>query len=162
MGIGYQDLNYYSKEVLVDGQVGKIYTNIQLMGRLDLPTRITYFVQTDNLLQHLRLLQEGQALLHKNDKPSFNSKTERFAKFIVSLPFLTNRRADFSFGYGNLVDHYFQTNAIDFDNDRSDKSTYNLIGGGIGLYGSTLDSKQYATRGYAERLIAQVFTGKEF
>lgn len=161
LGIGYQDLNYYSKEVLVDGQVGKIYTNIQLMGRLDLPTRIPTSYRLITSFSTFDYFKKDK-LFSKNDKPSFNSKTERFAKFIVSLPFLTNRRADFSFGYGNLVDHYFQTNAIDFDNDRSDKSTYNLIGGGIGLYGSTLDSKQYATRGYAERLIAQVFTGKEF
>ena len=39
LGIGYQNLNYYSKEIMLDGQLGKIYNNVQLMGRLDLPTR---------------------------------------------------------------------------------------------------------------------------
>ena len=50
---------------------------------------------------------------------------------------------------------------INFDKDRSDRSTYNLLGGAIGFYGSTLNARQYATKGYFEKLVAQVFTGKE-
>ena len=40
LGIGYQNLNYYSKEITFDGQLGKIYNNAQLMGKIDLPTNI--------------------------------------------------------------------------------------------------------------------------
>lgn len=40
LGVGYQNLNYYSKEITLDGQLGKIYNNVQLMGRIDLPTHI--------------------------------------------------------------------------------------------------------------------------
>ena len=72
-----------------------------------------------------------------------------------------NKRAEISLGYGYLVDHYFQSSVIDFENDRSDRSSYNFFGGSVGFYGSTLDAKQYATHGYFEKLIAQVYTGKE-
>lgn len=41
LGIGYQNLNYYSKEITFDGQLGKIYNNAQLMGKIDLPTHIS-------------------------------------------------------------------------------------------------------------------------
>lgn len=74
---------------------------------------------------------------------------------------MANKRAEFSLGYGRLEDNYFQSNVIDFDKDRSDKSSYKLLGGAIGFYGSTLNTRQYATRGYFEKLIAQIFTGKE-
>ena len=80
---------------------------------------------------------------------------------MVALPFLSNKRAEFSIGYGALEDNYFQSNVINFDEDRSDKSTYKLLSGTIGFYGSTYNARQYATRGYYEKLIAQVFTGKE-
>ncbi|MCD8292894.1 MAG: patatin-like phospholipase family protein, partial [Prevotellaceae bacterium] len=40
LGIGYRNLNYYSKELLLDAQVGKVYNNVQLMGRIDVPTNI--------------------------------------------------------------------------------------------------------------------------
>ena len=31
LGLGYQDLNYYSKEITLDGQIGKVYNNAELM-----------------------------------------------------------------------------------------------------------------------------------
>ena len=100
-------------------------------------------------------------LFSRHDIPSFNSKDERFLKLMVSLPFLANKRAEFSFGIGKLEDNYFQSNVIDFEKDRSDQSMYRLLGGAIGFYGSTLNARQYATKGYYEKLIAQIFTGKE-
>lgn len=40
LGVGYQNLNYYSKELTIDGQIGKVYNNAQFMARIDLPTHI--------------------------------------------------------------------------------------------------------------------------
>lgn len=160
LGVGYQNLDYYSKEILLDGQIGKIYNNAQLMGRIDLPTRLptSYrFIASFSSFDYYR----KDKLFSKNDKPSLNSKEERFVKLMVALPFLANKRAELSLGYGKLVDNYFQSNIIDFDNDKADRSSYSLWGGSIGFYGSTLDTRQYATRGYFEKLIAQVYTGHE-
>lgn len=160
LGLGYQNLNYYSKEITFDGQLGKVYNNAQLMAKIDLPTRIptSYrFIASISTFDYYK----KDKLFSKNDKPSFNSKDERFVKLMVALPFLSNKRAEFSIGYGALEDNYFQSNVINFDEDRSDKSTYKLLSGTIGFYGSTYNARQYATRGYYEKLIAQVFTGKE-
>lgn len=160
LGLGYQNLNYYSKEITFDGQLGKVYNNAQLMAKIDLPTRIptSYrFIASISTFDYYK----KDKLFSKNDKPSFNSKDERFVKLMVALPFLSNKRAEFSIGYGALEDNYFQSNVINFDEDRSDKSTYKLLSGTIGFYGSTYNARQYATRGYYEKLIAQVFTGKD-
>ena len=160
LGIGYQNLNYYSKEITFDGQLGKIYNNAQLMGKIDLPTNIPTsfrFIASISTFDYYK----KDKLFSRNDKPSFNSKDERFVKLMVALPFLANKRAEFSLGYGQLEDNYFQSSVIDFDKDRSDRSTYKLLGGSIGFYGSTLNTRQYATKGYLEKLIAQVFTGRE-
>ena len=160
LGLGYQDLNYYSKEITLDGQIGKVYNNAQLMAKIDLPTRIP---TSYRLIASLRTFDyyKKDKLFSKNDKPSFNSKDERFVKLMVALPFLANKRAEISIGYGKLQDNYFQSSVINFDKDCSDRSTYNLLGGAIGFYGSTLNARQYATKGYFEKLVAQVFSGKE-
>ena len=160
LGLGYQDLNYYSKEITLDGQIGKVYNNAQLMAKIDLPTRIPTSYRLIASLSTFDYYKKDK-LFSKNDKPSFNSKDERFVKLMVALPFLANKRAEISIGYGKLQDNYFQSRVINFDKDRSDRSTYNLLGGAIGFYGSTLNARQYATKGYFEKLVAQVFSGKE-
>ena len=160
LGLGYQNLNYYSKEITLDGQIGKEYNNAQLMAKIDLPTRIPTSYRLIASLSTFDYYKKDK-LFSKNDKPSFNSKDERFVKLMVALPFLANKRAEISIGYGKLQDNYFQSSVINFDKDRSDKSTYNLLGGAIGFYGSTLNARQYATKGYFEKLVAQVFSGKE-
>lgn len=160
LGLGYQNLNYYSKEITLDGQIGKVYNNAQLMAKIDLPTRVPTSYRLIASLSTFDYYKRDK-LFSKNDKPSFNSKDERFVKLMVALPFLANKRAEISIGYGKLQDNYFQSNVINFDKDRSDRSTYNLLGGAIGFYGSTLNARQYATKGYFEKLVAQVFTGKE-
>ena len=160
LGLGYQDLNYYSKEITLDGQIGKVYNNAQLMAKIDLPTRIPTSYRLIASLSTFDYYKKDK-LFSKNDKPSFNSKDERFVKLMVALPFLANKRAEISIGYGKLQDNYFQSSVINFDKGRSDRSTYNLLGGAIGFYGSTLNARQYATKGYFEKLVAQVFSGKE-
>ncbi|KAB5341063.1 patatin-like phospholipase family protein, partial [Bacteroides stercoris] len=143
LGLGYQDLNYYSKEITLDGQIGKVYNNAQLMAKIDLPTRIPTSYRLIASLSTFDYYKKDK-LFSKNDKPSFNSKDERFVKLMVALPFLANKRAEISIGYGKLQDNYFQSSVINFDKDRSDRSTYNLLGGAIGFYGSTLNARQYA------------------
>lgn len=160
LGLGYQDLNYYSKEITLDGQIGKVYNNAQLMAKIDLPTRIPTSYRLIASLSTFDYYKKDK-LFSKNDKPSFNSKDERFVKLMVALPFLANKRTEISIGYGKLQDNYFQSSVINFDKDCSDRSTYNLLGGAIGFYGSTLNARQYATKGYFEKLVAQVFSGKE-
>lgn len=131
------------------------------MGRIDMPTRIPTAIRLIGSVSTFDYFKKDK-LFSRNNRPSFNSKDERFVKLMVSLPFLSNKRAEFSFGYGKLTDNYYQSSVIDFENDHSDQSVYKLIGGGIGFYGSTINARQYPTGGYNEKLVAQVFTGHEW
>lgn len=160
LGATYQDLNYYAKEFSFDGQIGKVYKNAQLMAKIDLPTKIP---------TSYRLIAALSSFdYYKNDKifgtkyePSFNNNDEYFIKAKVALPFLSTKRAEFGIGVGRLRDKYYQTRLIDFDKDSSDKTVYSLFGGSIGIVSNTLNSKQFATDGFSESLIAQIYTGRE-
>lgn len=160
LGLGYQDMEYYPKEILVDGQLGKIYKNFQVMGRLDVPGSLPVSYRVVASVSQFDYFKEAN--LFENDNPTLNSKNERFVKLYVTLPFLNNRRAEFSFGTGRLKDRYYQNSIIDFQNDRHDNSVYKLVGGSIGFFGSTLDARQFATQGYYEKLVAQIYTGHEY
>lgn len=160
LGLTYQNLNYYSKEFTLDGQLGKIYNNVQLMAKVDFATTIPTSYRFIASLSTFDYFKKDK-LFSKNDKPAFNQKDERFMKLKVALPFLSSKRVEIGFGVAQIEDRYFQNNVIDFDKDKYDKSEYRLFGGSISFNGSTLNSRQFATQGDRESLAAQIFTGKE-
>ena len=160
LGLSYQNLNYNAKEFSFDGQLGKIYNNVQLMGKIDFATSIPTSYRLIASISTFDYFKK-EKLFSRNDKPAFNQKDERFVKLKVGLPFLSNKRAEFGVGAAKIQDRYFQRNVIDFDKDKYDKSTYSLFGGSISFNGSTLNSRQFPTQGAHEELVAQIFTGKE-
>ena len=160
LGLSYQNLNYNAKEFTFDGQLGKIYNNVQLMGKIDFATSIPTSYRLIASISTFDYFKK-EKLFSRNDKPAFNQKDERFVKLKVGLPFLSNKRAEFGVGAAKIQDRYFQKNVIDFDKDKYDKSTYSLFGGSISFNGSTLNSRQFPTQGAHEELVAQIFTGRE-
>lgn len=161
VGATYHNLNNFSKEISLDGQLGQIYNNLQIAGRIDFPTHIpTSFRLVASTSSFDYFKQEK--LFTKGNSPVFNKKKEHFVKLLVSLPFLTRQKAEFGIGIGKLQDQYFQSNVIDFNNDQNDISNYRIFGGSVAMDGNTLNSKQYPTAGRRERLVANIYTGKEY
>ncbi len=159
-GFAYQDLNLYAKEFTLDGQIGKIYNNAQFMAKVDVPTSIptSYrFIASISTFDYFK----KDKIFSNRDKPAFNQKDERFLKLILEFPFLSSKKAEFGFGVAKMEDKYFQRNYINFDDDKYDKSKYQLLGGSISVNGSTLNRRQHPTQGYREALVAQIYTGKE-
>ena len=161
IGATYHNLAGYSKEFSIDGQLGQIYNNLQLSGRIDLPTRIPTSYRLVASLSTFDFLKQ-EKLFTKGNGPIFNKTREEYVKFLMSMPFLNKKKVEFSVGVASLQDQYFQTNVIDFTKAKHDKSKYRIFGGAVALDGNTLDSKQFATAGRRERLSAHIYTGKEY
>lgn len=160
-GITYQNMDYQAKEITFDGQLGKIYNNLQLMGKFEVPSSsIPISFRLIGSMSTFDYFKKEKIFSH-NTNPAFNQKDEYFTKLMATLPFLNNNRAEFGVGYGLLGDHYFQSNIIDFTNDQTDRSKYQLFGGFINFNGSTLDARQFPTNGTHDELVAQIFSGKE-
>ena len=160
VGATYHNLNNYSKEFSLDGQLGQIYNNLQISGRIDLPTRLPTSYRLVASLSTFDYLKQ-EKLLSKGNTPIFNKQKEEYVKLFVSMPFLSRQKAEFGIGLGHLEDQYFQTNVIDFTSDVRDASKYTIFGGSVALDGNTLNSKQFATAGRRERLAAHIYTGVE-
>ena len=159
-GASYQNLNYYSKEFTFDGQLGRIYNNLQLAARIDFPTRIPTSYRFMASISTFDYYKE-EKLFSNNDNPAFNKKKEEFVKIKAALPSLSRKKAEFGIGIARIQDRYFQTNIIDFSQAKHDRSTYDILGGSIVLEGSTLNARQFATQGSREKMAAQIFTGRE-
>ena len=160
LGVSYQNLNYNAKEFTLDGQLGKVYNNIQLMGKIDFATTIPTSYRLIASISTFDYFKK-EKLFSKKDKPAFNQKDERFVKLKAGLPFLSSKKAEFGIGIAKIQDRYFQKSVIDFDKDKYDKSEYTFFGGSISFNGSTLNTRQFPTQGSHEELVAQIYTGKE-
>lgn len=159
-GTSYQNLNYYSKEFTLDGQLGRVYNNVQLAARIDFPTKLPTSYRFIASISTFDYFKEAKFFSNK-DNPAFNKKREEFIKIKAALPFLSRKKAEFGIGIARMEDRYFQTRVIDFGNAIHDKSTYSIFGGSIVLEGSTLNARQFATQGSREKMTAQIFTGTE-
>ena len=160
VGATYHNLNNYSKELSIDGQLGQVYNNLQVAGRMDFPTQIPISCRILASISGFDYFKQ-EKLFTSGNAPIFNKKKEKFAKVLVSMPFLSSQKAEFGLGIGKLEDRYFQSSIIDFDNDMNDQSTYTIFGGSVALEGNTLNSRMFATSGRKERLSANVYTGTE-
>ncbi len=160
VGATYHNLNNYAKEISLDGQLGQIYNNLQISARIDMPTRLPTSYRLVASLSTFDY-QKQEKFLTKGGSPIFNKQKEEFIKLFVSMPFLSRQKAEFGIGIGQLEDQYFQTNVIDFSTAKRDKSQYMIFGGSVALDGNTLNSRQFATSGRRERLVAHIYTGKE-
>ncbi|KAA6337606.1 putative NTE family protein [termite gut metagenome] len=160
LGGSYQDLHSYAKEFILDGQIGRIYNNLQFAARVDFNAEIPKSLRFITSISSFDYFKK-EKLFSRDFQPAFVKKDEDFAKLKLAMPFLQSRKAEFGLVYGYLKDDYFQNSTIDFEKDKYDESDYRLSGASISFKGSTLNSRQYATRGYSEMLVAQIFTGKE-
>lgn len=160
IGSTYHNLNNYSKEVSIDGQLGQVYKSLQITGRIDFPTKIPTSFRVVGSVSRFDYFKQ-EKLFTTGNSPIFNRENEKFIKLLLAMPFLSSKKTEFGVGIGRLEDQYFQTNVIDFDNDKSDKSTYTIFGGSVALDGNTLNSKMFATSGSRERLVAHIYTGTE-
>ncbi|MCD8166168.1 MAG: patatin-like phospholipase family protein [Bacteroides sp.] len=160
LGVAYKDLNIYSKEFVLDGQLGRIYNSVQFMAKIDLPTNIptSYrFIASISTFDYYK----RDKLFSTKDIPAFNKKDERFIKIKLALPFLMRKKAEFGIGLAQIEDRYFQSSVINFEEKYYDRSIYRLWGGSISFNGNSLNHKQFPTQGKREAIKAQIFKGTE-
>ena len=102
-GINYNRIGRHSTKVLLNGQFGRTYNNVQLMGRFNLSTDIPMSVRV--IGSHSTLDYFKQAMFFSNNaEPALNKQIEIFGKVKLALPFMTRHKAEFGVGYGKITD----------------------------------------------------------
>ncbi len=160
-GISYYNLNNFSKELSIDTQLGQIYDNLTIAGRIDAATRIPVSYRLVASMSFFNYYRHGKLFFKEENTPIFSKKNEKFLKLLVSIPFRINKKAEFSLGYGILEDQYLQSTNIDLSHSVQDLSRYNLWGAGFAAETNTLNSRMFATAGRYGRFSVQAYTGTE-
>lgn len=159
-GLHYRNLDNHSKEFILDGQLGKVYNNIQVSERIDFLTDLPIslkFLGSYSTIDYYNM----QYLFSKQNSVALNHEREVFAKMKLAIPFLSHKKAEFSIGIADIKDEYVPTSIVDLDMPRFDRNDITLFSGSIKFEGNTLNAKIFPTAGSYESLNASFFIGKE-
>ena len=159
-GLHYRNLDNHSKEFVLDGQLGKVYNNVQLSGRIDflgeLPISLK-FIGAYSTIDYYNM----KYLFSKENSVALNHQREIFAKMKMVLPFLSNKKAEIGIGVADIKDEYAPSNILNLDRPAFDRNDLLLFGGSVKFEGNTLNAKVFPTEGWHETLTAQFVIGKE-
>ena len=159
-GVHYRNMNRFSKEYMLDGQLGKVYNNIQLSNRTDFSSRLPVslkFIVSYSTIDYYNM----KYLFSQENSIALNHEREAFAKIKISLPFLMRKKTEIGIGAAEITDEYMPTSILDLDNPRFDKNKTRAFGMFVNLKGNTLDHMAFPTEGSYEMLSTQCYTGKE-
>ena len=159
-GLHYRNINKMSKEFMLDGQLGKVYNNIQFGARYDFTTRHPLslkFIASYSTIDYYNM----KYVFSQKNSMSLNHEREAFAKVKVSLPFLLRKKAEIGIGIAEITDEYMPSSIIDLDNPFYEKNKVRLAGVGVKFQGNTLDDMAFPTEGTYEILAAQFYMGRE-
>jgi len=158
-GFYFNHLRRRSTEVLLDGQLGRTYNNVQLMGRLnffshDIPVSVRAIASYSTIDYY-----KQDYLFSGSSEPSLNKQREAFFKIKYALPFLSQQKAELGVGVGRITDTYVPGGTLDIQNPVYSTSDYYLLGGSAFFGQNSLNSPQFATKGRSRYVLAQVFYG---
>ena len=159
-GLHYRNLDNHSKEFIFDGQLGKVYNNLQLSGRIDFLTDLPVslkFIGSYSTIDYYNM----KYLFSKENSVALNHQREVFAKMKLTLPFMNQKKAEIGIGIASIKDEYMPTSIVDLDMPKFDRNDIDIIGGIVKFEGNTLDAKVFPTAGMYEAMTAQFFIGKE-
>lgn len=157
-GLNYNHLHRHSIEGQLDGQFGRMYNNIQLMGRFNFASDIPKSLRIQASHSTINYFEQS-FLFSDNSTPALNKQTETFGKIKLALPFMTQHKAEFGIGVGKITDSYLPNSTIDLNNVSYSSNQYRLLGGSVLFKRNSLNSHQYATKGISQQILAQIFTG---
>lgn len=159
-GLHYRNLNNHAKEFILDGQLGKVYNNVQFSGRIDFLSKLPVSMKV--LASYSTIdYYNMKYLFSKENSMALNHEREIFGKIKFILPFLNQRKAEFSIGITEIKDEYMPTDILDLNTPTFDKNRMMLYGAAIKFEGNTLNSKVFPTDGTYSSLTSQFITGYE-
>lgn len=159
-GLHYRNLRNHSKEFILDGQLGKVYNNVQLSGRVDFHGEIPIslkLVGSYSTVDYYNM----RYLFSKENTIALNHNREMFAKIKMVLPFLNRKKAEIGIGIAGIKDEYMPSNILNLEKPNFDRNDSELFSSFLRLEGNTLNAKVFPTSGKYEVLSAHFLLGRE-
>lgn len=159
-GLHYRNLRHHSKEFILDGQLGKVYNNVQLSGRFDFHREIPISLKLTGSYSTIDYYNM-RYLFSKENTIALNHNREMFAKIKVVLPFLNRKKAEIGIGIAGIKDEYMPSSILNLEKPDFDRNNSDLFSSFLRLEGNTLNAKVFPTDGKYESLSAHFLIGRE-
>ncbi len=159
VGIQYNHLGKVGLSLDLNSYFGKFYGSVHASGRLDLPTDPPLFVEPFVTFNRWDYFKSSTAFF-EDVRPSFLVQEERFTGLRVGTPTGSKGRLIFDGKLARIKNQYYQ--AQDFTStDTADKTQFDNWTIGASWERSTLNRKQYPSKGSFLSLRARWVEGKE-
>lgn len=159
-GLHYRNIKSLSKEFILQGQLGKVYNNVQLSGRVDFHSEIPISLKLIGSYSTIDYYNM-RYLFSKENSIALNHNREMFAKIKMVLPFLNRKKAEIGIGIAGIKDEYMPSSILDLEKPDFDRNQSTLFSSFLRLEGNTLNAKVYPTDGKYEVLSAHFLIGEE-
>lgn len=159
-GLHYRNLRNHSKEFILDGQLGKVYNNVQLSGRIDFHSELPLSLKLTGSYSTIDYYNM-RYLFSKENSIALNHNREMFAKIKLVLPFLNKKKAEIGIGIAGIKDEYMPSSILNLEKPDFDRNHSDLFSSFIRLEGNTLNAKVFPTDGKYEVLSAHFLVGRE-
>ncbi|HEY1024841.1 MAG TPA: patatin, partial [Sphingobacteriaceae bacterium] len=159
LGLQYNYLSNYSYTFSANFYSGRFYESAQGMARVDIPSRLPFYLETELTYNHWNYFSTGGLSLEDVD-PIFIEQGDRRVVFKGGIPLPANGKVEATAGFINFDDR-FSPNGFFQSGDILDHSTFNGFSAGIAVEKNTLNRRQYASDGLSASLGFYYYTGKE-
>ncbi len=159
IGLQYNYLGNLSLSLGANSYFGRFYTSVQLRSRLDLPLNLPFYIEpifTMNRWDYFK----STATFFEDTKPPFLIQNDRYAGLILGMPAGNKGRIKVDGKYSFLKNEYYQSE--DFTSvDTADQTRFENFTAGLQYERSSLNRKQYPTKGSYLRLSTRYVSGGE-
>lgn len=147
---------YWSKiaaSLLVNAYVGRFYNSFKLGGRIELPSRLPFFLEAYLIGNQLNYTNTSNTYFFDYQTPVYLMHRENFSEIRSGFPLKNHSKLELGMDVGRNRDSYYQHNTPT-SKDTLDKTYNEFLSPFISLEKNTLNRKQYANSG--ERFHFQV------
>jgi NTE family protein len=139
---------------------GKLYTSGQVKIRMDSPSHLPYFLESEATINQYDFFKSSTNLL-TDEKPSYIVKSDYNFGLNFGLPARNKGKVVLGSSYLQHIDHYYQTTNF-LQKDTADESNFKGVAGYIMFERNTLNRKQYAASGTFLNIRLKYFNGNEY
>ncbi len=143
--IQYKQFGKTATSIIANSYVGKFYSSAALKGRLDIPTRLPYYIEGSFVLNQWDYFKT-RTYFFEDKTPSYLIENETHFSFDFGFPFNNKSKVVFNISHFDLDNEYYQTNAFSRV-DIADQTSFNANCLKFFFERNSLNKKQYAFKG---------------
>ncbi|HLG36118.1 MAG TPA: patatin-like phospholipase family protein, partial [Bacteroidia bacterium] len=138
---------------------GRLYSAEQVKFRLDVPSRIPYYLESDITFNQWNFYKSSAEVFADN-RPLYIVRSDRYYGLNFAVPARSKGKIILSGGYYETDDDYYQTASFT-ESDTADRTAFTAAIASLSFERNTLNRKQYASSGTYFNTLVRFVNGSE-